>query len=83
MKQRVTLTLDAKAVSGLDEIAAREHKSRSALADSILMGFVRQQRRVELARQAEAFFSQPESADETEERAAWERLGLEVLSREP
>jgi predicted transcriptional regulator len=82
MKQRVTLSLDAEAVSGLNEIAAREQKSRSAVAEAILLDFARQQRCVELARQAEAFFGQPESADETEERAAWERLSMEVLSRE-
>ena len=82
MKQRVTLTLDAKAVSDLDEIAAREQKSRSAMAELVLTGFVRERRRVGLERQAAAFFAQPESADEAEERAAWERLSMEVLSRE-
>lgn len=80
--KRVTLTLDVEAVSYLDEIAAREQKSRSAMAELILTGFARQQRRIELARQAAAFFAQPESADEAEERAAWERLSMEVLGRE-
>lgn len=82
MKQRVTLALDVEAVSYLDEMAAQEQKSRSAMAESILLDFIRQQRRVELARQAAAFFGQPESTDEAEERADWERLSLEVLSRE-
>ena len=35
-----------------------------------------------LGRQAAAFFAQPQSADEAEERAGWERLSMEVLSRE-
>lgn len=82
MKQRVTLALDVEAVSYLDEMAAQEQKSRSAMVQLILVDFIRQQRRVKLARQAAAFFAQPESADEAEERADWERLSLEVLSRE-
>ena len=52
------------------------------MAELILVDFIRQQRRVELTRQAAAFFAQPESADEAEERADWERLSMEVLSRE-
>ena len=82
MKQRVTLALDREAVFYLDEIAAQEQKSRSAMAELILVDFIRQKRRVELTRQAAAFFAQPESADEAEERADWERLSMEVLSRE-
>jgi predicted transcriptional regulator len=82
MKQRVTLALDREAVSYLDEMAAQEQKSRSAMAELILVDFIRRQRQVELAHQAAAFFAQPENADEAEERADWERLSLEVFSRE-
>ena len=82
MKRRVTLTLDREAVSYLEEMAAQERKSRSAMAELILLDFVRRQRQLELARQAAAFFAQPESADEADERADWERLSLEVLCRE-
>ena len=42
MKQSVTLTLDAKAGAHLDEIAAREQGSRSAMAE--LSCSVKQQR---------------------------------------
>ena len=52
------------------------------MAELILTGFVREQRRVELERQTAALFAQPESADEAAERAAWERLSTDVLSRE-
>ena len=82
MKQRVTLTLDASAVSSLDELAARERRSRSAIVETILKDFCREQRQAELARQAAAFFAQPEGPDEIEERADWERLSAEVLRRE-
>ena len=82
MKQRVTLTLDTEAVSYLDKVATQEQKSRSAMAEVILMGFIHQQQRGALGRQAAAFFAQPQSADEAEERADWERLSMEVLSRE-
>jgi len=78
----VTLTLDTGAVSCLDEIATQEQKSRSAMAELILTGFIHQQHRGALGRQAAAFFAQPPGADEAEERADWERLSMEVLSRE-
>lgn len=82
MKQRVTLALGTESVSYLDEIAAREKKSRSAIVQFILTEFVNRQRQIDLARQAAAFFAQPESAEEAGERSAWERLGMEVLGRE-
>lgn len=82
MKQRVTLTLEADAVSYVDKVATQERKSRSAVVEAILKDFIREQRQTELARQAAAFFARPENADEAEERADWERLSMEVLRRE-
>jgi predicted transcriptional regulator len=82
MKQRVTLTLESDYVSYLDQIASETAQSRSMVVQTIIANYRRHQRRMELARQAARFFGQPESPEEAAERADWEALGLEVLSRD-
>ena len=76
------ILVDNPDAASLDELAARERRSRSAIVETILKDFCREQRQAELARQAAAFFAQPEGPDEIEERADWERLSAEVLRRE-
>ena len=82
MKQRVTLTLESDYVSYLDQIALETTQSRSMVVQTIIANYRRRQRQMELARQAAQFFGQPELPEEAAERADWESLGLEVLSRD-
>ncbi len=46
------------------------------------MDYTVEKQRTEPARQAAAFFAAPESSAEAEERADWERLGLEATGNE-
>jgi metal-responsive CopG/Arc/MetJ family transcriptional regulator len=82
MKQRVTLTLEDELVAHLDQVATEAKQSRSAVAELIISDYLKHRRQAELARQAATFFSQPEAPEEAEERADWEALSLEVLSRD-
>lgn len=82
MKQRVTLTLENELVAYLDQVAAEAKRSRSAAVELIISDYLKRRRQVELARQAAAFFTQPETPEQAEERADWEALSLEVLSRD-
>ena len=82
MKQRVTLTLENELVAYLDRVATEAKRSRSAAAELIISDYLERRRQAELARQAAAFFAQPETPEEAEERADWEVLSLEVLSRD-
>jgi hypothetical protein len=52
------------------------------VAELIISDYLKRRRQAELARQAAMFFSQPEIPEEAEERADWEALSLEVLSRD-
>jgi metal-responsive CopG/Arc/MetJ family transcriptional regulator len=82
MKQRVTLTLNEDAVAYLDQLAGREATSRSMMVEQIIMDYILERKRAELARQAAVFFAAAESADEAAERCDWERLSTEVLRDE-
>jgi len=82
MKQRVTLTLENELVVYLDQVATEAKQSRSAAAELIISDYLKRRQQAELARQAAMFFSQPETPEEAEERADWEALSLEVLSRD-
>lgn len=82
MKQRVTLTLENELIAYLDLVATEAKRSRSAVAELIINDYLKRRRQAELARQAATFFAQPEAHEETEERADWEALSLEVLSRD-
>jgi len=82
MKRRVTLTLENELVAYLDQVAAEVKRSRSAAAELIIRDYLKRRRQAELARQAAVFFAQPETPEEAEERADWEALSLEVLSRD-
>ena len=79
MKQRVTLTLNRDAVAYLDHLAGQESTSRSMMVEQIIVDYILERKRDELARQAAEFFAAPESLEEREERADWERLAMEVL----
>lgn len=83
MKQRVTLTLNEEAVAYLDQLVGQEATNRSMMVEQIIVDYIRDRQRAELARQAAAFFAVTERADEAAERLAWERLGAEVLRDEP
>jgi predicted transcriptional regulator len=82
MKKRVTLTLENDLVVYLDQVATEAKQSRSAVAGLIISDYLKRRRQAELARQAAAFFAQPETPEEAEERADWEALSLEVLGRD-
>ena len=82
MKQRVTLTLENELVVYLDQVATEAKQSRSAAAELIIRDYLKHRRQAELARQAAVFFAQPETPEEAKERADWETLSLEVLSRD-
>jgi metal-responsive CopG/Arc/MetJ family transcriptional regulator len=82
MKQRVTLTLNEDAVAYLDQLAGQESTSRSTMVEQIIVDYIRDRQRVELARQAAVFFAAAESADEAAERRDWERLSTEILRDE-
>lgn len=82
MKQRVTLTLENELVAYLDQVATEAKRSRSAVAEWIISDYLKRRRQTELARQAAAFFAQPEPPQEVEEHTDWETLSLEVLSRD-
>ena len=79
MKQRVTLTLNEDAVAYLDQLARQESTSRSMMVEQIIVDYIHERKRDELARQAAEFFATPEGPEEREERADWERLAMEVL----
>lgn len=79
MKQRVTLALREDTVAYLDDIATQESKNRSVIVEQILVDYMLDRKRSELARQAAEFFATPESPEEQEERADWQRLAMEVL----
>lgn len=83
MKHRVTLTLDGDIVAYLDRLVGQEADNRSMIVERIIMDYIRDRQRAELARQAAAFFSVVEGPDEAAERADWELLGMEVLRDEP
>jgi hypothetical protein len=82
MKQRVTLTLNEAAVAYLDRLGVQEALSRSTLVEQIIVDYIRDRQRADLARHAAAFFAGGESPEETAERMDWERLGAEVLRDE-
>jgi metal-responsive CopG/Arc/MetJ family transcriptional regulator len=82
MKQRVTLTLNEEAVAYLDQLAGQESTSRSMMVEQIIVDYIHDRQRAELARQAAAFFAVAESADEAAERRDWERLSTEILRNE-
>lgn len=48
----------------------------------IIADYWQHQRRADLARLAAQFFTQQETPEETTERAEWEALGMEVMSRD-
>lgn len=82
MKQRVTLTLNEAAVAYLDRLGQQESVSRSTIVEQIIVDYIRDRQRADLARQAAAFFAAEESPEETVERVDWERLGAETLRDE-
>ena len=82
MKRRVTLTLENELVAYLDQVATEAKRSRSAAVELIISDYLKRRRQAELARQTAVFFAQPETPEEAEERADWEALSLEVLSRD-
>jgi metal-responsive CopG/Arc/MetJ family transcriptional regulator len=82
MKQRVTLTLNEDAVAYLDQLAGQEATSRSMVVEQIIVDYIHDRQRAELARQAAAFFAADESSDEAAERRDWERLSTEPLRDE-
>jgi hypothetical protein len=57
-------------------------QSRSMIVQTTIANYRQRQRQIELARQSARFFGQLESPEEAAERADWEALGLEVLSRD-
>ncbi len=61
MKQRVTLALREDTVAYLDQIATQESKNRSIIVEQILVDYMLDRKRDELARQAAEFFATPES----------------------
>jgi len=79
MKQRVTLALHEDTVAYLDQIATQESKNRSIVVEQILVDYMLDRKRDELARQAAEFFATPESPAEQEERADWQRLAMEGI----
>ncbi len=79
MKQRVTLALREDTVAYLDQIATQESKNRSIVVEQILVDYMLDRKRDELARQAAEFFATPESPAEQEERADWQRLAMEGI----
>jgi metal-responsive CopG/Arc/MetJ family transcriptional regulator len=82
MKARVTLTLDPECVEFLDELARRRGTSRSAALEALLREQLLHREEEELDRLAQEFFAEAETAEEAAERCAWEKLSLEVLSRD-
>ncbi|MBI1741510.1 ribbon-helix-helix protein, CopG family [Candidatus Acetothermia bacterium] len=82
MKSRVTLTLNPKSIEFLDTLARRQKTSRSAALEALLQEHFSRREEEELAQLAQEFFATPELTEEIAERRAWEKLGLEVLSRE-
>ena len=83
MKQRVTLSLNEDAVAYLDRLVEEESTNRSMIVEQIIVDYIHDRRRAELARQAAVFFAAPESVDEAAERQDWERLSSETLRDEP
>jgi metal-responsive CopG/Arc/MetJ family transcriptional regulator len=79
MKQRVTLTLNEDAVAYLDRLVEEESTNRSMVVEQIIVSYIRDRKRNELARQAAEFFATPQSPEEQEEQTDWERLTTEVL----
>jgi metal-responsive CopG/Arc/MetJ family transcriptional regulator len=80
MRQRVTITIDSKALSYVDRSARRRKVSRSRLIEA----FVEQSRRRDqedgLRRMAKEFFGAP-SPEEEQEREDWLKMSLQTQER--
>jgi hypothetical protein len=81
MKSRITVTLNPETVIYIQEIAEAENISRSEALEKIIRERKKRQPEAALDALAKEFFAE-EMDQEREETRAFERLSLEVISRE-